>query len=140
MGIMPLLRLPSAPHARTPQHQGATGADSTATTLAPPHASTRPFARDCSTNTTEPITTTTLETTTTTTTLATTTTTSAQATTTSAQFTPSEALALQTLTPTTVRAMSIWVTLPMMTLSCLEALALPQTAQTTVLLSSNKQL
>merc|ERR1711994_923630 len=102
MGIMPLLRLPSAPHARTPQHQGATGADSTATTLAPPHASTRPFARDCSTNTTEPITTTTtttLETTTTTTTtLATTTTTSAQATTTSTQFTPSEALALQTLT------------------------------------------
>merc|ERR1711994_857253 len=136
MGIMPLLRLPSAPHARTPQHQGATGADSTATTLAPPHASTRPFARDCSTNTTEPITTTTtttLETTTTTTTTLATTTTSAQ-------FTPSEALALQTLTLTTVRAMSIWVTLPMMTLSCLEALALPQTAQTTVLLSSNKQL
>merc|ERR1711994_305998 len=118
MGIMPLLRLPSAPHARTPQHQGATGADSTATTLAPPHASTRPFARDCATNTTETITTTT-------TTLATTTTTSAQATTTSAQFTPSEALALQTLTLTTVRAMTIWVTLPMMTLYCLEALALP---------------
>merc|ERR1711973_561556 len=127
--IMPLLRLPSAPHARTPSHQGATGAGSTATTLAPPHASTRPFARDCSTNTTE-----------TTTTLATTTTTSAQATTTSAQFTPSEALALQSLTPTTMRAVPMSVTLPMMTLSCLEALALPQTAQTTVLLSSNKQL
>merc|ERR1711973_710499 len=91
--IMPLLRLPSAPHARTPSHQGATGAGSTATTLAPPHALTRPFARDCSTNTTEPTTTTTTlaTTTTTTTTLATTTTTSAQATTTSAQFTPSEA-------------------------------------------------